>query len=201
MGDEEVPADEAGPGGRSGPAGLGGLFEDLEQQAAGMHLAERDAELLDRARGEYAAVTLASRVHASTYRRVLFTLTGGEVLDGTLVEAGVDWCTISSPEPPALWLVRLAEIAVARGMSDRAVPESARPAVARLGFGSALHRLAGESLHVVIHPVSGRDLRVRVVRIGADFVEVALDEPGAVPVASSLLVPFIAVRAVRGEPL
>ncbi|HLN78673.1 MAG TPA: hypothetical protein VK204_16640 [Nocardioidaceae bacterium] len=201
MGGEEVPADAAGPRGGTGPAGLGGLFEDLEQQAAGMHLAERDAELVDRARGEYAAVTLASRVHASTNRQVLFTLGGGEVLDGTLVEAGTDWCTISTPEPPALWLVRLAEIAVAQGMSDRAVPEAARPAVARLGFASALHRLAGESLHVVIHPVSGRDLRVRVVRIGADFVEVARDQTDAVPAASPLLVPFSAVRAVRGERL
>lgn len=198
----DAASDDASSGlsGRPGAAGLGGLFEDLEQQAAGMHLAERDAELLDRARGEYASVTLASRVHASIDRRVVLTLTGGELLDGTLVGAGPDWCIVSTPEPLADWLVRLAEVAVAQGLSGRAVPEAARPAVARLGFGSALHRLAGESPLVVLHLVSGRDLRVRVVRIGADFVEVEPERPDStVAVGSAALVPFGAVRAVRGD--
>lgn len=198
----DAASDDASSGlsGGLGAAGLGGLFEDLEQQAAGMHLAERDAELLDRARGEYASVTLASRVHASIDRRVVLTLTGGELLDGTLVGAGPDWCIVSTPEPLADWLVRLAEVAVAQGLSGRAVPEAARPAVARLGFGSALHRLAGESPLVVLHLVSGRDLRVRVVRIGADFVEVEPERPDStVAVGSAALVPFGAVRAVRGD--
>ncbi|HSE69299.1 MAG TPA: hypothetical protein VLA97_00975, partial [Nocardioidaceae bacterium] len=128
------------------------------------------------------------------------TLTGGELLDGTLVGAGPDWCIVSTPEPLADWLVRLAEVAVAQGLSGRAVPEAARPAVARLGFGSALHRLAGESPLVVLHLVSGRDLRVRVVRIGADFVEVEPERPDStVAVGSAALVPFGAVRAVRGD--
>ena len=198
----DAASDDASSGlsGGLGAAGLGGLFEDLEQQAAGMHLAERDAELLDRTRGEYASVTLASRVHASIDRRVVLTLTGGELLDGTLVGAGPDWCIVSTPEPPADWLVPLAEVAVAQGLSGRAVPEAARPAVARLGFGSALHRLAGESPLVVLHLVSGRDLRVRVVRIGADFVEVEPERPDStVAVGSAALVPFGAVRAVRGD--
>ncbi len=180
--------------------GLGGLFEDLEQQAAGMHLAERDAELVDRARGEYAAVTLASRFHASIGRHVALTLTGGEVLDGMLAEAGVDWCTLSSPERPDLWLVRLAAIASARGLSVRAVPEEARPVVARLGFGSALHRVAGESAYVLLRPVTGQDVRVQVIRIGADFVEAEPEVGEAPPAASPVLVPFAAIRAVRGRP-
>jgi hypothetical protein len=176
--------------------GLGGLFEDLEQQAAGIHLAERDAELADRARGEYAAVSFASRVHASLGREVALTI-GGEVVEGTLMQAGVDWCRLSGAG--RTWLVRLAAVATARGMSARALPEAARPAVARLTFGSALHRLAEESAEVLLHVEAVGGLRVRVLRIGADFVEV---EPSsaATPAGggtSTVLVPFAAVLAAR----
>lgn len=177
--------------------GLGGLFEDLEQQAAGIHLAERDAELADRARGEYAAVSFASRVHASLGREVALTIGGGEVVEGTLMQAGVDWCLLSGPG--RTWLVRLAGVLTARGMSARALPEAARPAVARLTFGSALHRLAEDSAEVLLQVEDVGGLRVRVLRIGADFVEV---EPTAAVTpagegTSMMLVPFAAVLAAR----
>jgi len=176
---------------------LGGLFEDLEQQAAGIHLAERDAELADRARGEYAAVSFASRVHASLGREVALTIGGGEVVEGTLVQAGVDWCRLSGVG--RTWLVRLAGVLTARGMSARALPEAARPAVARLTFGSALHRLAEESAEVLLHVEAVGGLRVRVLRIGANFVEV---EPASAVTSagggtSTMLVPFAAVLAAR----
>jgi len=177
--------------------GLGGLFEDLEQQAAGFHLAERDAELADRARGEYAAVSFASRVHASLGREVTLTTGGGEVVEGTLMQAGVDWCRVSGAG--RTWLVRLAGVVTASGMSVRALPEAARPAVARLTFGSALHRLAEESAEVLLHVEAVGGLRVRVLRIGADFVEV--EPASAVTPAgdgtSTMLVPFAAVLAAH----
>lgn len=175
--------------------GLGGLFEDLEQQAAGMHLAERDAELADRARGEYAAVSFASRVHASLGRTVQLTLTSGEVVEGALVRAGADWCEVVPVAARGAWLVPLGAVAGAYGMSARAVPEAARPLPARLSFGSALHRLTEESPDILLHHAPAGWVRVRVARIGADFVEV-------VPVAEgtpteAMLVPFSAVFAAR----
>jgi len=177
-------------------SGLGDLFEDLEQQAAGIHLAERDAELADRARGEYAAVSFASRVHASLAREVALTIGGGEVVEGTLVQAGVDWCGVSAGG--RTWLVRLAGVLTARGLSSRALPEAARPAVARLTFGSALHRLAEDSAEVLLHVEAVGGLRVRVLRIGADFVEA---EPASAVTpgsgTSTMLVPFVAVLAAR----
>lgn len=201
MGRRETSGDHEG---RDDPArradegtGLGGLFEDLEQQAAGFHLAERDAELADRARGEYAAVSFASRVHASLGREVALTIGGGEVVEGTLLQAGVDWCRLSGVG--RTWLVRLGGVVTARGMSARALPEAARPAVARLTFGSALHRLAEESAEVLLHVETVGGLRVRVLRIGADFVEV---EPASAVThagggTSTMLVPFAAVLAAR----
>ena len=189
----ERAAGQRGEASREG--GLGRLFEDLEQQAAGMHLAERDAELADRARGEYAAVTFASRVHASLGREVALTLADGQTVEGTITQAGVDWCSVVPPGRRGVWLVRLATVSAAHGLSSRAVPEAARPASARLGFGSALHRLAGDSAEVLLHLVPGAALRVRVVRIGSDFAEV---EPVGEPPQAVLLVPFGAVLAARG---
>jgi hypothetical protein len=175
--------------------GLGGLFEDLEQQASGMHLAERDAELADRARGEYAAVSFASRVHASVGLTVALGLVGGQFVEGRLTQAGSDWCMVRPGGQQGPWLVRLAAVATASGMSSRAVPAEARPALARLSFGSALHRLAQDyqELVVLLEPSAG--LRVRLLRIGADFIEVQPLTAAAGP--ATVLLSFAAVKAVR----
>ncbi len=192
MDHREEGGDRLGAGG----SGLGGLFEDLEQQAAGMHLAERDAELVDRARGEYASVSFSSRVHASFGRQVALTLADGMGVEGTLVEAGVDWCLVSSPAPLGPCLVRVGVVVSATGLSARAVPEAARPALARLTFGSALHRMAEESPELLLHHLPTGRMRVRVVRIGADFLEVEQAGSGQGS-SSTTLVPFTAVTVVR----
>lgn len=178
------------------PLGLAGVFEDLEQQAAGLHLSERDAELADRARGEYATVSFASRVHASLGLGVTLTLRDGQLVEGALAEAGSDWCVVTGTDGRAAWLVRLEAVVAAYGLSARAVPEAARPAVARLGFGSALRRLAEEYAAVVVHLATGGSLPVRVLRVGADFLEA---EAGgrAHRGSSALVVPFRAVLSVR----
>jgi hypothetical protein len=175
--------------------GLGGVFEDLEQQAHGLHLADRDAELADRARGEYTTVSFASRVHASVGHTVALTLRTGDVVDGTLTQAGVDWCTLVTDRPQVSWLVRLDAVVTAAGMSSRALPEAARPATARLGFGSALHRLSTQAAEVVVHLGPSVSRRVRVLRIGADFVEVESREGSGG--AGAQLLPFAAMAAVR----
>ncbi len=170
---------------------LSSLFEDLEQQAAGIELAERDAELVDRARGEYAAVALADRVHASVGHSVRLALEGSEVVEGAVLEAGRDWVLVARHQTAATVLVRLAAVVVARGLSFRSLPEPARPVTARLGFGAALHRMAEQGTGLRLHLTSGPFGPASAVRIGADFVE--LDPGGGEPVA---VVPFGAIRAV-----
>lgn len=178
------------------------LFEDLEQQAAGLELTERDAELADRARSEYAAVTVSARVHASLGRRVRLMLTDGAALEGVLAQAGPDWCWLGQAGPPGVQaecLVRLAAVAVAEGLSPRAVAEAARPAVARLGFGSALHRCAGDDRRLRLRVAGAGDVEARVRRIGADFVEIqavgAAGKEGHAGEKETLVVPFAAVNA------
>jgi hypothetical protein len=91
-------------------------------------------------------------------------------------------------------VVRLAAVVTAAGLSARAVPEQARPVTARLGLGSALHRLASQGREVVVELVTGRSVRGRLGRIGADFVEV--ETAGA---SGIMLVAFAGVAAVRGR--
>ena len=60
------------------------------------------------------------------------------------------------------------------GASVRAVPEVAWSPVARLGFGSALRRLADAGEPCVVHGVDGTARAVVLTRVGSDFVEVTL---------------------------
>ena len=50
-------------------ASMFALFDDLEQQAEGMHLADRDADVADLSLAEYARVNLAARLHAALASR------------------------------------------------------------------------------------------------------------------------------------
>ena len=149
------------------------LFEDLEQQAAGLHLAERDAEIADRSRSEYASVTLVSRLHGSVDAVVTLDVIGVGVLEGTLLRVGADWCLVRSSPSGHEWIVALAAVKRAGGLTDRAVNERARSVVARLGLGSALRGVADTHAVIVVHHVDGTQGRGRLARVGADFVELA----------------------------
>ena len=63
------------------------LLDDLEGQAEALYAADRDAELADRSRAEYAAVTLAGRLMASVGRHVLLDVDGTGVVRGELRRA------------------------------------------------------------------------------------------------------------------
>ena len=145
------------------------LLDDLEGQAEAMYAAERDAELADRSRAEYAAVTLAGRLMASVGRDVLLDLEGPGPVRGELRRVGTGWCLVSGDAGD--WLVPVDAIVAAEGISDRAVPEIAWSTVARLGLGSALRRLADEGTACVVAMRSGARHEVVLTRVGKDFVE------------------------------
>jgi hypothetical protein len=166
------------------------LFEDLEQQADGLSRAGRDAEVAELAVAGYAEVDLAARVHASVGSEVELWLAGGEIVRGRLARAGADWCLLHAPAPAREHLVRIAALAVARGLSSRAVPEPARRVTARLGWGSVLRSVAEERRAVHVLGVDGRQRHGVVQRVGADFFELAGEN-------DSWVLPFGAVAALR----
>jgi hypothetical protein len=160
-----------------------GLFEDLEQQAEGLALSERDIEVAELSRAEYAQVAIAARVHASVGREVVLGVEGLGAISGKLARVGAEWCLVAADDeaptgPAQEWIVRLGAVQRAAGLSDRALDEPSRPLAARLGLGSALRGVAAERSEVRAHLRDGAVLRGHLGRVGADFLEIAVDNGG-----------------------
>ena len=86
------------------------------------------------------------------------------------------WCLLRGAGQD--WVVRLDAVAAVQGGSDRAVPELAWPPVARLGLGAALRRLADAAEPCSLHLTDGHRHDGTLLRVGADFVELATGEAG-----------------------
>jgi hypothetical protein len=157
-------------------------LDDLEHQAAALYDAERLPELADRERAEYQQVTLASRLMASVDRDVTLDLAGVGAVSGRLERVADGWLVLSGHGQD--WVVRTAAVAVAHGLSERAVPEVAWPVVAGLRLGSALRRLADGAVPCSLHLVDGRRHDGVVTRVGADFVELSAGSPARLVVVS-----------------
>ena len=166
------------------------VLDDLEQQAEALYDAERDLELADRSRSEYAQVTLASRLMASLDAEVTLELRGVGRVAGILQRVGTGWCLLHSAGQD--WIVRAEAIVIVRDASTRSVPEVAWSPVTRLGLGSALRRVADTGDRCLVHLVDGGRHDVVLTRVGEDFVEGT--DAGARPV----LVAFSALAAVQG---
>jgi hypothetical protein len=166
-------------------------LDDLEQRAEALFEAERAAELADRSRAEYGAVTLVSRLMASVGDDVALGVTGvGRVL-GVLQRLGTGWALVRGVGGD--WVVHLDAVASVGGASRRSVPEVAWSPLTRLGLGSALRRLADAGERCLVHLRDGTRHEGRLLRVGADFAEVEVAS-GRVE-----LVAFGAVAAVQSR--
>jgi hypothetical protein len=94
--------------------------------------------------------------------------------------------------PAQDWIVRDAALAAVVGASERAVPAVAWEAVARLGLGSALRRLADSGERCLLHLLDGTRYEGELRRVGRDFVEV-------VDAGRLVLVSFAALAAVQSR--
>jgi hypothetical protein len=162
-----------------------GLFDDLEQQAEGLALVERDAEVAELSRAEYAQVSLTARMHASTGCAVTLGVAGLGILAGTLARVGDGWCLMESRDGgreslAREWIVPFAAVSWAAALSERGLDEASRPVSARLGLGSAVRGVAAERAAVRAHLRDGSVLHGHPARVGADFLELAssdVEEP------------------------
>ena len=167
------------------------VLDDLEQQAEALYDAERDLDLADRSRSEYAQVTLASRLMASLDAELTLELRGVGRVGGTLQRVGTGWCLVHGSGQD--WIVSTEAISVVHGASPRSVPEVAWSPVTRLGLGSALRRLADAGERCLIHLVEGGRHDVVLTRVGKDFVE-GTDDGGR-----TRLVSFSVLSAVQSR--
>ncbi|MEZ5191983.1 MAG: hypothetical protein R2734_05415 [Nocardioides sp.] len=159
------------------------VLDDLESLAEARFGAEREAEVRDRSRAEYAGVSLAARLMASVDRPVALEVEGLGTVRGLLDRVGDGWCLLSPTQagPGHDWVVPLSAVLGVTGASDRAVPELAWSPIARLGLGSALRRLADAGAPTLVHLRDGSRLEAVVRRVGRDFAE--LEPAPAAPAA------------------
>lgn len=167
------------------------VLDDLEAQAEALYDAERDLELADRSRSEYARVTLTSRLMASLDAELGLELRGLGRVSGTLQRVGTGWCLLRGSGQD--WIVRCEAILVVHDASPRSVPEVAWSPVTRLGLGSALRRLADAGERCLVHLVDGSSMDLVITRVGQDFLE------GRAPGDRSLLVAFSGLTAVQSR--
>ena len=168
------------------------LFDDLEQQAEGLQLAERDAQVAELGQGEYAELPWAARLHGSTGRPVRVRLLGGRVLEGDLQRVGADFFVLAGPRVD--WVVCGDAVAAVAGLADRAVDERARSVLARLTVRSMLRRLAESHAECLVLLRDDTQLAGRLGRVGRDFVEL---RAGGERVD---VVPLGALAAVQEQP-
>lgn len=175
------------------------VFDDLEQQAEGLALTERDAAVAELSRSGYAEVDLGSRLHAAAGRRLTIGVSGLGAVRGTVGRAGDGWLLLLGD--PHEWVVRLAAVSWVRGLPDRVARPAERPLGARLGLASVLRSVAADQDAVTVHRVDGAAVAARLHRVGADFVEVRPSGAGEPSWAGSPdeveIVPFSALAAVR----
>lgn len=171
------------------------LFDDLEQQADGLRLSERDVDVAALGAAEYATVDLAARLRASVGRPVRIRLCGNRSLVGRLERTGAGWLLLGGTTPSG-WFVRTEAILAITGLSGRAVPTQVSSVVERLSLTSVLRRLADSGVGCQLLLVDDEQLEGRLGRVGADFVEVHVGEGRTAQVE---LVPVSAVAACQGR--
>jgi hypothetical protein len=168
------------------------VFDDLEQEAAGLALVARDAAASERARELYSEVDLASRFHGSVGALVELVVTGSGPVRGRLARVGRGWClVVLADEDGREAAVNLAGLQGVRGLAARATPEAARPVTSRLRLASALRGMAADGEAVAVTRVDGEVRRGRLLRVGSDFVELLTE------VRSTEVVPMSALAVVR----
>ncbi len=172
------------------------VFDDLEQQASGLHLAERDAEVADLTVAEYSRISLASRVHASVGQDLRVRLLGGRVSAAGWRgwgRTGSCWSTA----PPSGWCVTRASPRSV-GSRRRADSEDTWSPVDRLTMRAVLRRLAMANEPCLVHFCDDQQVEGFVGRVGRDFFELAVGEGGESGRVAQV-VPNAAVAALQGR--
>jgi hypothetical protein len=173
------------------------LFEDLEAQAEVLALAERAAEVDERARVEIGRLALADRVAAACGHRVRVRCGRELSLDGSIRAGGADWMLIEDVTGREA-IVPLAAVRTIAGLPRFAATDE-RVAF-RLSVRHVLRAVARDRRGVHVHLVDGSAVSGTLDRVTADHLDVAVHAAGeqrrASAVRDMMVVPLSAVAAV-----
>jgi hypothetical protein len=178
------------------------LFADLEREWEGLAESERQAQIAERTRAEFAGVRFVDRLRGSEGRQVHLVTRLGEPIDGELTGVGADFLLLTSARHECV--LPLAAVGSASGLGHASLSEQAAGTVrARLGLGSVLRRVAADRSMVTLVGGDGRPRSGTLQRVGADFVELAEHAHDETSRAQSsrrvVLVPFEAIVLQRRE--
>lgn len=177
------------------------LFADLEQQWDALAEGDRQAEIAERTRAEFAQVDLADRLRGSEGRPVRLRTRAGQELAGDLSRVGADFVLLSLPRQECV--LPFSALTTVQGLGPESVSaEVAGPVRTRLGLGSVLRRIAADRSPVTLVTSAGM-LSGTVQRVGSDFLELAEHAPDdgvrATHARRPSLVPFSAVDVIRRD--
>lgn len=164
------------------------LFEDLQGQWDAARRAEDDARIADLAELEMGRTHLADRVRACRGGVLTVRLSDGSEVSGPVLDAAPGWVLLGVGERRCV--VPMTAVVVAWPLGS--VAPQAGTVERRLGLSHVLRAIAREGATVRVR-VAGTALRGRVVRVGADHLDVATEPVdraarGVVTVALSAVV-------------
>ncbi|QWC84062.1 hypothetical protein KLP28_10615 [Nocardioidaceae bacterium] len=159
-------------------------LSDLESQAAAWSREEREAEVDDRVVEAYRSVTLAARLVASLGRDLVVDLGRAGRVRGELTGAGDGWAVLEDDR--GVETVVLTEaVSVVHGAVHAAASAAAWPLSSRRSLAASLTRQLADQAPVVLTLRDGERRSGRGRRVGADFLELGVDDGGTVLVALS----------------
>lgn len=170
------------------------LFDDLEQQAAGLEQVEREVQVADLSVSEYAQISLADRLRASVGRELTLRLCGGQQLRGRSARCGEEWLVLQDQRGEGGWLVPTDAVVGVDGLGPRAALATTASLADRLPLRSLLRRVAESGQPVQVHLRDGARREGRLARVGRDFVELLTREGAA---GAPHVVPTSGLAAVR----
>lgn len=148
------------------------LFSDLAGQWDAAQRADDDARIADLTELEMGRVHLADRLRGRRDETMTVRLLDAHEVTGRVLDAAPDWVLLGVGERRCL--VPRAGIAAAWPLSV-AAPE-AGVVERRLGIAHVLRAIAREGATVQVRTVAGV-YRGRLVRVGADHVDVVVESP------------------------
>lgn len=169
------------------------LFSDLEAQVSAQQAQQLEAEVAEALELERSRMSLADRMRAGVGQEMQICLPGQPQLRLHLESVGTDW--LGGHLGGEGLLVRLEAVRSAEGLAGRGQPELSR-ARQRSGIGAPLRSLARSRETVVIHGVEGELGRGRIVHVGADHLDLAVQSREAGPSGRGPQLRSIALAAV-----
>lgn len=169
------------------------MFADLEAQIDASERVDREAEIADRSRRENALISLFDRCRAAVGARVTLHVIGAGPVSGRMSVVSGGWVVVSDLSHETL--VPLPALVGVSGLPHHsAAPGTAGILASRLGLTSAMRGLARDRAGLSVTLVDASVLHGTIDRVGRDYLELAMHEPGA-PRRPG------AVRSVRAVPL